>query len=77
MAKPKTISILDAPKKLGISKGSISAHKAIATRNDKVVVGFFKDTDGKIKPITKSLRSLNRKKVIKKPRKVKPVSPKM
>lgn len=62
---------------------SEAAKKAWATRRKQgwkpkkkqQVVGFFKDEDGKTKPITKPKAELKRKKVVKKPKKFKGVSP--
>jgi hypothetical protein len=44
-------------------------------QNQKPVVGFFKDRDGKTKPITKSTAELNRKRIVANPRQFRGVSP--
>jgi len=45
------------------------------TKHKRVAVGFYKDADGKTRPVTKPLGELKRKKIIKKPSKFKGVSP--
>jgi hypothetical protein len=45
-------------------------------KQSKTVVGFYRDRDGKTKPITKSIAELNRKKFVKSGRSFRGVEPK-
>jgi len=63
----------------GSKKASDAAHKAWATRRtrkEQVTVGFYKDNQNRTRPLTKSVAELNRKKIIREPKKFKGVRPK-
>jgi len=60
----------------GSQKASDAAKKAWAKRRGAVVVGFYTDEEGEARPITKSTAELNRKKIIRKPKKFSGVKPK-
>jgi len=49
--------------------------RKIKVLKKRSVVGFFKDEDGTTRPVTKSAAELKRKKIVKKPRKFKGISP--
>jgi len=73
---PKTIvKLVDAGRKLRLKKMQIAGFKAKASKDGRVLVGFYKDEDGKTKPITRSARELNRKKIIKNSKKFGNVKP--
>jgi len=59
----------------GSEKAKTAARKAWETRR-RVTVGFYKDKEKRTHPITKTLGELNRKQIIKKPKKFKGVKPK-
>jgi len=48
----------------------------VLKKTRRKAVGFFKDNDGEIRPITKSSGELNRKRIVQDPREFKGVSPK-
>jgi hypothetical protein len=72
---PQTIKLEDAPRRLRLKKMQIAGFKAKASKDGRVLVGFYKDKDGKTKPVTRSARELNRKKVVKNPKRFHTVSP--
>jgi len=69
-AKPKTLT-----GNVRLSKTEIAGYKSWASRRGRVLVGFYRK-DGEVRPITKSLREVARKKVVKQPRKFNSVKPK-
>ena len=73
---PQTIKLVDAGRKLRLKKMQIAGFKAKASKDGRVLVGFFKDKDGKTKPVTRSARELNRTKVVKNSKKFGNVKPK-
>jgi DNA-directed RNA polymerase subunit RPC12/RpoP len=70
--KPQTLQIKG---KVRLSQMEIAGYKSWASRRGRVLVGFFKDEDGKVKPLTKSVREVKRERIVKKPRKFQPVKP--
>lgn len=72
--KPKTLTIKGGHVKL--SKSQIAGFRAHASRKGRVLVGFFKDKKGEVRPITKSLGEINRGKIVKKPKRFQSVKPK-
>lgn len=61
--------------KVKLTATQIAGYKAHASRNGRVLVGFYKDEEGKVRPVTKSIRELKRAKVVKHPRALRPVRP--
>ena len=72
---PQTIKLKDAGKRLRLKKMQIAGFKAGAAKNGRVLVGFYKDKDGKTKPLTRSAREINRKKVVKRGKQFRGVKP--
>lgn len=71
--KPQTLKIKG---KVRLSKMEIAGYKSWASRHGRVLVGFYRDEDKKVKPITKSVREVTRARLVKKPRKFQAVQPK-
>lgn len=76
--KPKETSV--KPKTLTgnvrLSKTEIAGYKSWASRRGRVLVGFYRDKDGEVRPITKSVREVSRQRIVKQPRKFQGVKPK-
>jgi len=71
----QTIKLEDVGRKLRLKKMQVAGYKANAARDGRVLVGFYKDKDGKTKPLTRSIREINRKKVVKHGKQFRGVNP--
>jgi predicted nucleic acid-binding Zn-ribbon protein len=69
--KPKTLT-----GNVKLSKTKIAGYKSWASRRGRVLIGFYRDESGEVRPITKSLREVNRQRVVKQPRRFRDIKPK-
>jgi hypothetical protein len=69
------IKLEDAPKRLHLKKMQIAGYLAHASAGRRILVGFYRDESGKIRPVTKSAVEVRRKKVVKHGKQFKGVKP--
>jgi hypothetical protein len=73
---PKTVvKLADAGKRLRLKKMQIAGYLAHASAKNQILVGFYKDKSGKIRPVTKAVVEVRRKKVVKQGKQFKSVRP--
>lgn len=68
--KPKTLT-----GNVRLSKSRIAGYKSWAARQGRMLVGFYKDKSGEVRPITKSAREVSRMKVVAHPKRFHNVKP--
>jgi len=69
------IKLADAPRRLRLKKMQIAGFLAHASAKRRILVGFYRDESGKIRPVTKSAVEVRRKKVVKHGKQFKGVKP--
>jgi DNA-directed RNA polymerase subunit RPC12/RpoP len=71
--KPKTLAFKG---QVRVPKERVAGFRSWASRRGRVLVGFYRDKAGEVRPVTKSMREFRRAKVVRKPRRLQKIKPK-